>query len=91
MMQYHSWHGKDIRFEKEECQVLFQHFVERNPEYSDHMMIAINCLDMDDPFYDETLRDHTGCHPETILNYAKKASNSELASLAGNIDTWYQH
>ena len=90
IMEYLGWHGKDIRFDKEENQVLFRHFGERNPEYANHLMIVVNCLDMDDPYHDETLHGHTGYHPETMLNYAKKASNYEMENLAKNLDTWYQ-
>ena len=78
MLDYYRWHHKEIQFGREECAVLFRHFVERHPEYADHHLVILICLNMDDPYHDNNLRDHTGYHPSTMLNFAKKVSEDEV-------------
>ena len=48
----HNWDGKKIKFGHEENQVLFRHIVERHPEFENHLMIVVQCLEMIDPFHD---------------------------------------
>jgi len=45
---------------------------------------------MDDPDHDKNLRSHTGYHPKTMLDMARKLSDHEVKLLSEQLDGWYQ-
>ena len=90
LMEAHNWDGKTVKFGHEENEVMFRHDVERHPEFENHLMIVVQCLEKIDPFHDPELRDHTGYHPETMLRFAEKLKHGEMNNLSEMLDTWYQ-
>ena len=90
MLEFYQNDPKAISYGKQEVATVMRHYTERHPEYMDHAWIVLNCLDMDDPYHDKALRGHTGYHPQTMLNFAKKVTTRELDHIAHHLLDWYR-
>ena len=53
-------------------------------------MLFINCLQLDDPQHDKTLRGHTRYHPSTMKHVARNLPRNQLKMLAKAYDKWYE-
>ena len=72
MLEFYQNNPKTIKYGEQEIRTVMRHYCERYPQYKDHAWIVLNCLDMSDPYHDKNLRDHTGYHPQTMLDFFAK-------------------
>ena len=90
LLEFHQNNPKTVKYGEQEIRTVMRHYCERYPQYKDHAWIVLNCLDMTDPYHDKNLRDHTGYHPQTMLDFARKIHKKEVDHLTHHIFDWYQ-
>jgi hypothetical protein len=68
---------------------LYQRYLKEDGRKGEYHFLLANCLEVEDPDHDKSLRSHMGAHPLTMLSCASYLSKKQYDDIAKKLTGWF--